>query len=236
MNSLLKSLLGQGAQAGERESTTAQSPRRPPVLSAFKSLALIPEPEYGNSGTGRKHNESGEFATRSCSKYFSDDTLSNCVVVPMLMCFCSGCFKHLLLVALKVIPKPCLSNPLLSQRFYISSSCRDDADPSGQIHFGGVREGSRLPLIHCLSAPEFSPEKVLLNFVRVWKQMIFHPGVAAPSVPAVTERQCHVKGGFYTPWRALQNPHPFTGKCKTGNKFHSHSRAACSLGCLSTRC
>lgn len=142
----------------ERESTTAQSPRRSPVLSAFKSLALIPELEYGNSATARKHNESGEFAARSCSKYFSGDTLSNCVVVAVLMCFCSGCFKHLLLVALKVIPKPCLLNSHCCPRdFYISSSFRDDADPSGRIHFGGVREGCLLPLILYLPAPEFSP-------------------------------------------------------------------------------
>lgn len=55
-------------------------------------------------------------------------TVFQIVVVPMLMCFCSGCFKHLLLVALKSNSQALsLESSLLSQRFCISSSCQDFA-------------------------------------------------------------------------------------------------------------
>lgn len=94
----------------ERESTTAQSPRRSPGLSAFKSLALIPELEYGNSATGRNIMSQGNLPL-GVAVNISAMTLFQTVVVAVLVCFCSVCFKHLLLVALKIIPKPRLLNP-----------------------------------------------------------------------------------------------------------------------------
>lgn len=73
--------------------------------------------------------------------------LSQAVVVAMLMCFCSGCFKHLLVVALKVIPKPCPLDPCCSPKgFCISSSWKDFAAVpvqmlKGRYRFGVVKRG-----------------------------------------------------------------------------------------------
>ena len=110
------------------------------MSSAFKLLALIPELEYGNSGTGRNIMSQGNLPLRVAVN-ISAMTVFHIVLVSMLMCFCSGCSKHLLLVALKSNSQALsLESSLLSQRFYISSSCQDFA-AVGQIHFGGVREG-----------------------------------------------------------------------------------------------
>lgn len=191
VNSLLKLFLGQ-----ERESTTAQSPRRSPVLSAFKSLALIPELEYGNSGAGRNIMSQGNLPLRAAVN-ISAVTLFQTVVVAVLMCFCSACFKHLLVVAFKVIPKPCLSNTRCSPKgFAIPAPGRTLPILKGRFIWGMLREGSQF--FACLHLSCHLQKCCWI--LCVCKQQIFHSSVAVldgdSSHAVVTGSQCHMMGSF----------------------------------------
>lgn len=57
-------------------------------------------------------------------------------------------------------------------------------------------------------------------FTLVWLPQVWW------MVLTVTESQCHMKGSFYTPWRALQTPSIHLGAALTARKWHSHSWAA----------